>query len=62
MNLTVGKSEDIILIYNNMYKDSSYFLKRKYEKFGPLLEKSNECNSVNSVNERENSKTEPSLL
>ena len=33
MNLTVGKSEDIILIYNNMYKDSSYFLKRKYEKF-----------------------------
>ncbi len=62
MNLTVGKSEDIILIYNNMYKDSSYFLKRKYEKFGPLLEKFGKCNSVNSVNERENSKTEPSLL
>lgn len=62
MNLTVGKSEDIILIYNNMYKDSSYFLKRKYEKFGPLLEKFSKCNSVNSVNERENSKTEPSLL
>lgn len=45
-----------------MYKDSSYFLKRKYEKFGPLLEKFSKCNSVNSVNERENSKTEPSLL
>ena len=61
MSLTVGILQDIVSIYNNIYKDSSYFLKRKYDKFGPLLEKFNSSNSVNSVNERENSKTEPSL-
>ena len=60
MNLTVGIISDIVTIYNNIYKDSSYFLKRKYDKFGPLLEKFNKYDSVNSVNERENSKTEPS--
>ena len=61
MSLTVGILQDIVSIYNNIYKDSSYFLKRKYDKFGPLLEKFNSSNSVNSVNERGNSKTEPSL-
>ena len=61
MSLTVEILQDIVSIYNNIYKDSSYFLKRKYDKFGPLLEKFNSSNSVNSVNERENSKTEPSL-
>ena len=62
MSLTVGKLEDIIMIYNNIYKNSSYFLKRKYDKFGPLLEKFNSKHSVNSVNEMEYSKTEPSPL
>lgn len=37
--LVVCKGEDIYKIYCNMYKDSSYFLKRKYDKFGPLVEK-----------------------
>lgn len=62
MSLTVGMLEDIITIYNNIYKNSSYFLKRKYDKFGPLLEKFNSKHSVNSVNEMEYSKTEPSLI
>lgn len=61
MNLTVGALPDIITIYTNMYKNSSYFLKRKYDKFGPLVEKFAKSNSVNSVNGMENQKTEPSL-
>ena len=59
MSLTVGVLSDIIAIYTNMYKNSSYFLKRKYDKFGPLVEKFTESNSVNSVNRMENLKTEP---
>ena len=43
-----------------LYKDSSYFLKRKYEKFCPLVEKFTRQDSVNSVKGRENHKTEPS--
>ena len=62
MNITVETQKDILRIYQNMYKDTSCFLHRKQEKFGPLLEKFNMSNSVNSVNERENSKTEPSLI
>ena len=61
MSLTVGALSDIITIYNNIYKNSSYFLKRKYDKFGPLVEKFTENYSVNSVNGMENQKTEPSL-
>lgn len=61
MNIIVGTQQDILKIYRNIYKDTSCFLHRKQEKFGPLLEKFSKCNSVNSVNERENSKTEPSL-
>lgn len=38
-NIIVGKGEDIYTIYTNMYKDSSFFLTRKKEKFGPLVEK-----------------------
>lgn len=37
--LIVGRGEDIYTIYCNMYKDSSCFLRRKYDKFGPLVEK-----------------------
>lgn len=59
-NIVVCRQQDILCIYNNMYKGSSFFLQRKKDKFGPLLEKFNKCNSVNSVNEMENSKTEPS--
>lgn len=62
MSLTVGILKDIITIYENIYKDSSYFLRRKYDKFGPLVEKFTRCSSVNSVNGRENQKTEPSLV
>ena len=46
----------------NLYDNAHYFLRRKKEKFGPILEKSNINNFVNSVNEIEHSKTEPSLL
>lgn len=61
-NLVVCKGEDIYKIYCNLYKESPYFLTRKKEKFCPLLEKFNSCNSVNSVKEMDNYKTEPSLL
>lgn len=29
----------VITYYSNMYKDSSYYLERKYDKFCPLVEK-----------------------
>lgn len=61
-NIIVCKGEDIYKIYNNLYKDSSFFLTRKKEKFCPLLKKFNNSNSVNSVKEMENSKTEPSPI
>lgn len=61
INITVGKTKDIYKIYCEMYKDSPFFLNRKKEKFGPIVEKFTNSNSVNSVNEIENSKTEPSL-
>lgn len=60
-NLQVYKGEDIYKIYCNLYKESSFFLSRKKDKFCPLLEKFNKCNSVNSVKEMDNYKTEPSL-
>ena len=44
-----------------MYKDSSCYLTRKHDKFGPLVKKFTSNHSVNSVNGRENQKTEPSL-
>lgn len=37
--LSVSNLSGIGTIYNNMYKDSSYFLRRKYDKFCPLVEK-----------------------
>lgn len=60
-NINITKGEDIYKIYCNLYKDSSFFLSRKKEKFGSLVEKFTKCNSVNSVKERENYQTEPSL-
>ena len=50
----IGRLEEIYYIYTNIYKDSSYFLKRKYDKFCPLVEKFTRQFSVNSVKEREN--------
>lgn len=61
-NLVVSKGEDIYKIYCNLYKDSSFFLTRKKEKFCPILKKFGNSNSVNSVKERENYKTEPSFI
>lgn len=52
-NVVVTRGEDIYKIYCNLYKNSPYFLTRKKEKFGPLVEKFTKCNSVNSVNEME---------
>ena len=32
-DISIGRIEEIKFIYDNIYKDSSYFLKRKYDKF-----------------------------
>lgn len=61
-DLFIYRTSDLLVIYKNLYDNAHYFLKRKKEKFGPILEKSNINNFVNSVNEIEHSKTEPSLL
>lgn len=44
-----------------MYKNASYYLKRKYEKFGSLVEKFTSEHSVNSGKEGCASNPEPSL-
>lgn len=51
--ISIGKLSEIYYIYKHLYKDSSYFLKRKYDKFCPLIAKVISLNSVNSVKERE---------
>lgn len=56
----LGRLEDIFLVYSNIYKPNLYFLKRKYKKFCPLVEKFTRNHSVNSVKGKENHKTEPS--
>lgn len=38
-NVMVTKNASVYTIYDKMYKDSSYFLLRKYDKFCPLVEK-----------------------
>lgn len=40
-NLMVNKSEDILFMYEKLYANAHYFLKRKKLKFGPLLKKFN---------------------
>ena len=62
LNLVVGINNDVYKIYNNMYKNASYFLKRKHEKFGPIVKKFTIDNSVNSGNEGCASNPEPSLI
>lgn len=59
--LIVQRSENLYKIYNNMYKNASYFLKRKYDKFGPLVEKFTRQTSVNSGDEEKTSNPEPSF-
>lgn len=60
-DLYVYKSEDILKIYENLYTNAHYFLKRKEEKFGSLLKKFNRQSLVNSGKEKCNSNPEPSL-
>lgn len=50
-DLMVYKSEDIIKMYEYLYKDAHYFLKRKEMKFGPLLKKFGKSRFVNSGEE-----------
>lgn len=50
-DLSVYKSEDVLKIYENIYSNAHYFLKRKEMKFGPLLKKFDKCNLVNSGKE-----------
>lgn len=40
-DLSVYKTFDLLKIYKYLYNNAHYFLKRKKEKFGPILEKSN---------------------
>lgn len=60
-DLYVYKSEDILKIYENLYLNAHYFLKRKEEKFGSLLKKFNRQSLVNSGKEKCDSNPEPSL-
>lgn len=50
-DLYVYNTNDIIKIYNNLYLNAHFFLKRKEEKFGPLLRKLNMESLVNSGKE-----------
>lgn len=50
-DLYVYNTKDVIKIYNNLYSNAHYFLKRKKMKFGPLLRKLNNEHLVNSGKE-----------
>lgn len=50
-DLYVYNTNDVIKIYNNLYSNAHYFLKRKEMKFGPLLRKLNMESFVNSGKE-----------
>lgn len=60
-DLSVYKSCDVLKIYKSLYTNAHFFLKRKKEKFGPLLKKFNNCKLLNSREETEHSNREPSL-
>lgn len=59
--LSVNRQEFVYKMWENMYSNATYFLKRKYEKYGSLVKKFSRCNSVNSGKENSNSNPEPSL-
>lgn len=50
-DLYVYNTDDILKIYNNLYSNAHYFLRRKLIKFGPLLQKCRIENLVNSGKE-----------
>lgn len=50
-DLYVYNTNDVIKIYNNLYLNAHFFLKRKEMKFGPLLRKLNMESLVNSGKE-----------
>ena len=60
-DIFVHKSDDVLKIYNNLYQNAHFFLKRKELKFGSLLKKFNRQHLVNSREEMSNSNLEPSL-
>lgn len=60
-DLYVHKTEDILKIYENLYENAHFYLKRKKLKFGPLLKKLSIDQLVNSGKEMCNSNPEPSL-
>lgn len=61
LDLYVYKSSDILIIYEHLYKNAHYFLKRKESKFGSLLKKFNRQSLVISGKEFCASNPEPSL-
>ena len=60
-NLSVNKSEDVLKMFYSLYHNAHYFLKRKYEKFGSLVEKFTSERSVNSGKGISNHNPEPSF-
>lgn len=59
--LNINKQEFLFKIYLNMYQNATYFLKRKYEKFGSLVKKFASEHSVNSGKGISNHNPEPSF-
>lgn len=53
-NISLGKKAELAFIFSNIYKESSYFLHRKYDKFWHPIGKSIGEYSVNSVKGRDN--------
>lgn len=52
--VTIMRQQDIYYIYEHLYKNATYFLHRKYDKFCPLVEKFTNNRPVNSVKEESN--------
>lgn len=46
--LSIHRQKQIVELYNLLYNDATIFLKRKKYRFGPLLEKFNRKNTLNS--------------
>lgn len=59
-DIVVCSKNYLQIIFDNFYKNSHYFIKRKYNVWCPSFEKSNEQNSVNSVKGERTHQTEPS--
>lgn len=60
-DLLVYNTIDVLKIYENLYSNAHFFLKRKKEKFGPVIGKPITQHSVNSGKEKCNYNPEPSL-